>query len=244
MKILLIEDNLKLLDALSHLLKNTGYIVDTATDGKTGAEVAVMEIYDIIILDRMLPQLDGLSVLKELREQGINTPVLILSAKDDPNERAEGLNAGADDYLVKPFAVKELLARLRVLIRGKNIGQFDHLIKAAGLILDPIHKQVIKGKEKIDLTRKEFLLLELLMINCGQVVTRECIMGKVWGYNSDSGFASIDIYIHLLRKKINILNIKTVRGVGYYLQVGYVAPPVQGNSIDAGSGAKIPISMQ
>ncbi len=165
MKILLIEDNLKLLDALSHLLKNTGYIVDTATDGKTGAEVAVMEIYDVIILDRMLPQLDGLSVLKELREQGIDTPVLILSAKDDPNERAEGLNAGADDYLVKPFAVKELLARLRVLIRGKNIGQLDHLIKAAGLILDPIHKQVIKGKEKIDLTRKEFLLLELLMIN-------------------------------------------------------------------------------
>ncbi|WP_371377708.1 response regulator transcription factor [Sporomusa aerivorans] len=220
MKLLLVEDNLRLLDSLTHLLKKSGYVVDTAIDGKAGSELASLEVYDIIILDRMLPYQDGLSVLKEIREQGIDTPILFLTARDSPHERAEGLYAGADDYLIKPFATNELLARLRVLIRRKTTRSLEPLINAAGLTLDPFHNLVTKGKgeRKIHLTTKELLLLELLMLNCGQVVTRESIMAKVWGYNSDSSFASIDTYVHLLRKKLDVSNIKTVRGIGYYLQ--------------------------
>jgi DNA-binding response OmpR family regulator len=137
MKLLLVEDNLKLLDSLTHILKKSGYIVDTATDGKAGAELASLEVYDIIILDRMLPYQDGLSVLKEIREQGINIPILFLTARDSPDERAEGLYAGADDYLIKPFAISELLARLRVLIRRKTTRSLEPVINAAGLTLDP-----------------------------------------------------------------------------------------------------------
>lgn len=166
----------------------------------------------------MLPYQDGLSVLKEIREQGINIPILFLTARDSPDERAEGLYAGADDYLIKPFAISELLARLRVLIRRKTTRSLEPVINAAGLTLDPFHNQVTKGEKKFHLTSKELLLLELLMLNCGQVVTRESIMAKVWGYNSDSSFASIDTYVHFLRKKLDISNIKTVRGIGYYLQ--------------------------
>jgi len=218
MKLLLVEDDSKLLEALSHLLKETGYIVDTASDGENGREMAITGIYDIIVLDRMLPRLDGISLLKEIRSLGLDTPVIFLTAKDAPKERVEGLNAGADDYLVKPFFADELLARLRVLTRRNNKGFVGDVITAAGLTLAPLRSEVTKGVETFQLTIKELLLLELLMINSGQVVTRECIMAKIWGYNSECDFASIDVYIHFLRKKLNLSNIRTVRGIGYCLQ--------------------------
>lgn len=217
MKLLLVEDDRKLNEALAHLLKESGYIVDTASDGVMGVELACTDVYDVIILDRMLPCLDGISVLKEIRGVGIGTPVLFLTARDSLEDKVEGLNAGADDYLVKPFFADELLARLRVLIRRKGRELVGDEIRAAGLTLDPLGGEVRQGEEIVQLTVKESALLELLMINVGKVVTKDRIMEKVWGYNSDIDLAGIDVYIHHLRKKLEISKIKTVRGVGYCL---------------------------
>jgi DNA-binding response OmpR family regulator len=216
MKLLLVEDNKKLVEALGHVLKMNGYAVDSAHDGEKGFEMAISGVYDIIILDLMLPLMDGMSFLKEFRGLGFHTPVLILTAKDSPKDRVEGLDAGADDYLVKPFFTEELLARLRALTRRKGKDLVGDTITVDGLTLKPLLGEVVKGDETIHLTVKESLLLELLMRNHDQVVPKERIMEKVWGYNVDTDIASVDLYIYYLRKKLNIPNIKTVRGVGYY----------------------------
>lgn len=218
MKLLLVEDELKLVKALSYILKQNGYVVDVATDGETGLEMAVTGSYDLIILDRMLPSQDGLSIIKEYRNQGFHAPVIFMTAKDSPQDRVEGLDAGADDYLIKPFSTDELLARLRALARRKNKELVENTITVAGLTLDPLKCEVLKGTDVIQLSVKEALLLELLMRNHGQVITKELIFERVWGYYSETEFANIELYIHYLRKKLNITCIKTVRGVGYYFQ--------------------------
>ncbi|MDF2928978.1 MAG: two component transcriptional regulator, winged helix family [Anaerospora sp.] len=182
MKLLLVDDEKNLTEALSYLLKRNGFVVDVASDGEAGVEMACTGSYDIIILDRMLPGQDGLSILREFRSLGHDTPVMILTAKDTPEDRAEGLNAGADDYLVKPFFTVELLARLHALARRRGKVMVENI-----------------------------------------VVTKERILEKVWGYNSDTEENTINIYIHYLRKKLNISNLKTVRGVGYYLQKQSIA---------------------
>jgi DNA-binding response OmpR family regulator len=218
MKLLLMKDECKLIGAMSHLLKKNGYAVDTAIDEETGIEMATTGIYDIIILDRVLPGRNGISFLKKLRNLKINTPILFLTPKDTPKYRVEALDAGADDSLAKPFFTGELLARLRALTRRRNKDFIGDYISAAGLTLNPLKGKVIKGNELIHLTMKESLLLEMLMRNFGQVITKERIMEKVWSYNSETNIANIDLYIHYLRKKLNSSNIKTVRGVGYFLQ--------------------------
>jgi len=218
MKLLLVEDERKIVEALSYLLKKNGYVVDIAMDGETGMEMAITGVYDIIVLDCMLPRRDGISFVKELRSLGFDAPVLFLTAKDAPKDRVAGLDAGADDYLVKPFYTDELLARVRALTRRKGKNFIGDTISAAGLTLNPLGGQVSKGDEVIHLTVKESLLLEVLMRNFGQVMTKERIMEKVWGYNSETDIANVDLYIYYLRRKLNISNIKTVRGVGYFLQ--------------------------
>lgn len=218
MRLLLVEDEIKLSEALSHLLKKNNFIVDTAEDGEKGLDMACTGIYDVIILDRMLPRQDGLTLLKEFRELGYDTPVLFLTAKSSPEDRAQGLNAGADDYLVKPFFAVELVARLKALTRRKSKDLVKSTLVIGNLIFDSVRGQVIKNNEKIHLTVKESQLLELLVRNSGQVVTKERIMQKIWGYNSDTGMETINLYIHYLRKKLDLPDIKTVRGVGYYLQ--------------------------
>ncbi|HEX7712873.1 MAG TPA: response regulator transcription factor [Bacillota bacterium] len=218
MRLLLIEDEIKLAKALAHLLEKSGYIVDTATDGEKGLELAQNGNYDLIILDRMLPGKDGIAIIKELRAEGLDMPVIFMTAKDAPKDRVEGLDAGADDYLVKPFATEELLARLRALARRKNRELVGNTINAGGLILDPLKCMVTRGTEVIQLSVKEALLLELLMRNHGQVVTKELIFERVWGYGSETDFNNIDLYIHYLRKKLNPSCIVTVRGVGYFLK--------------------------
>lgn len=218
MKLLLVEDELKLVKALSHLLKKNGYQVETAANGNDGLEMALSGDYDLIILDRMLPGRDGISLIKDFRKRGFATPVIFITAKDAPQDRVGGLDAGADDYLVKPFAVEELLARLRALSRRKDRELVDNTITIAGLALDPLKGEVTKDGKTIRLSVKEALLLELLMRNRGQVVTKERIFERVWGYNSEIDFGNIDLYIHYLRKKLNISWIRTVRGVGYYLK--------------------------
>ncbi|MDT8901897.1 response regulator transcription factor [Anaeroselena agilis] len=160
--------------------------------------------------------MDGMAFLKEFRGLGFQTPVLILTARDAPTERVEGLDTGADDYLVKPFFTEELLARLRALTRRKGKDLVGDAISVDGLTLKPLLGEATKGEETIRLTVKESLLLELLMRNHGQVVPKQRIMEKVWGYNVETDIASVDLYIYYLRKKLRIPNIKTVRGVGYY----------------------------
>lgn len=218
MKLLLMEHECKPIGAMSQLLKKNGYAVDTAEDAETGIEMATTLNYDIIILYRPLPCHNSISFLKKVRNLKINTPILFLIERDTPEYRIKALNAGADDSLTKPFFTGELLARLRALTRRRNKDFIGDNISAAGLTLHPLEGKVVKGNQSIQLTMKESLLLEMLMRNFGQVITKERIMEKVWSYNSETNIANIDLYIHYLRKKLNSSTIKTVRGVGYFLE--------------------------
>ncbi len=215
MNLLLVEDEVKLSESLTVLISRAGYTVDTALDGLKALEKIRNNEYAVIILDRMLPCLDGLSVLQQMRKEKNNTPVLFLTAKDSPSERVAGLEAGADDYLIKPFFTEELLARIKVLIKRVEKKAPEGVIEVAGITLYTLHGEVINGKEKFQLTVKEAALLALLMSNKGQVITKERIMEKIWGYDSETNIANVDLYIYYLRKKLNISNIKTIRGIGY-----------------------------
>lgn len=222
MRLLLIEDEKRLAEALAYILKKNRYAVDAASDGIEGQELAETGIYDLIILDRMLPGKDGISILKDLRSKGLYTPVIFLTAKDTVEDRVRGLDAGADDYLIKPFATEELLARIRALGRRQSEQLQGEEIRAASLVLHPQRSEVSSGESKIRLTLKESQLLELFMRNFGQVITKEQILDRVWGFHTDVEINNVEIYIHYLRKKIVPLNskvyIETVRGIGYCLK--------------------------
>ncbi|MDU4961062.1 MAG: response regulator transcription factor [Sporomusaceae bacterium] len=218
MKLLLIEDESKLAESLTYLLKKNGFVVDVVADGKTGLDMACTGSHELIVLDRMLPGMDGMALLKTFRQLGYQTPVLFLTAKAAPDDRAEGLNAGADDYLTKPFSTVELVARLYALARRRNREIVDTILTVDDFVFDPQRSQVTKDGKVIQLTLKESQLLELLIRNYGHVVTKQRIIEKVWGYNSDAVESTINIYIHYLRKKIKLSNLRTARGVGYYLQ--------------------------
>jgi len=221
MRILLVEDEPRLSEALTYILKKNSYGVDTAYDGETGQAMAETGAYDLIILDRMLPRKEGVVLLKELRNQGIHTPVLLLTAKDSLQDRVEGLDAGADDYLVKPFSTEELLARLRALGRRPGGQIQDEQLNIAGLIFKPLHCELTNGNdETVKLTLKESLLLELFMRNPGQVITKEQILDRVWGPDTEVETNNVEIYVHYLRKKLNAPNVRieTVRRIGYCLK--------------------------
>lgn len=223
MRILLIEDEFNLADALSASLKKENYIVDITYDGKSGLQEAFTNIYDVIILDIMLPNMNGFEVLRNLRKKNIHTPVLILTAKSELDDKVYGLESGADDYLTKPFQTKELIARVRAISRRKGEIEKDEVI-FCDLELD-IKKCEIRSKgtmEKIKLGAKEFQLLKYLLDNKNQIVTREQIVEKIWGFNNDAEYNNVEVYISFLRKKINFIEanvkIKAVRGVGYTLE--------------------------
>lgn len=218
MKILLVEDEECLLEAVSHILREKGYKVDQAVNGDKGLDMALKGDYDILIVDYMLPKRDGLSLLREFRSSNLDTPVVFLTARDAPEDRVKALDAGADDYIVKPFSVDELLARLRVLTRRKNQNLLNEKVEAAGWILEPLSGRVTKGTEHIKLTVKESSLLELLMRNYGIVLSKERILERVWGYYSDIAIDNVNLYIYYLRKKLGARYIKTVRGFGYCLK--------------------------
>jgi DNA-binding response OmpR family regulator len=223
MRLLLVEDEKRLSEALVFMLKKNKYTVDTAYDGETGEDMAKTDIYDMIILDRMLPKKDGVAILRSIRAEGIKTPVLFLTAKDTIENRVEGLDAGADDYLIKPFSTEELLARLRALSRRQGEMISNEGLSVGNITLDALHcEAAIKGKEPIKLTLKECQLLELLMKNKGQVITKEQILDRVWGFDMDVDFNNVEIYIHYLRKKLNCsaanVRITTVWGIGYCLE--------------------------
>jgi DNA-binding response OmpR family regulator len=219
MKLLLVEHELKVIKTLSQTLRENGYLIDHAADGQIGFEMVISGgAYDLIILNHMIPGRDGISVIKEIRSQGFDTPILLISNKDTPQDRVDGLDSGADDYLSQPFLMDELLARLRALSRRRGREFIGNTITAGGLTLDPLKCEVTQNNEVIRLSVKEALLLEILMRNLGRVITKELIFERVWGYESDIQFANIDLYIHYLRKKLNTSYIKTARGIGYYLE--------------------------
>lgn len=227
LRILLIEDEQGLADTISLVLKSENYIVDNCYDGESGLSEAMTNIYDIIILDIMLPKINGFEVLKKLREEKIITPVLILTAKYSLSDKVKGFDIGADDYLTKPFMMEELLARIRALYRrqGEN---FVDVLSYQDLELYSSKCNIIctsTGKT-VQLSQKELQILEYLMINKDQVITREQIAIKIWGYENDAEYNNVEVYISFTRKKIAFIGskvkIKAVRGIGYVLEDDHV----------------------
>lgn len=224
MRILVIEDNHRLNSSLASSLTHEGYSVDSAYDGQEGQDLAEITAYDLIILDILLPGKDGLEVCRELRRRRIHTPILLLTARDSIDDRVRGLDCGADDYLVKPFAMRELLARLRALLRRQQPSRTGRLT-LHDLVIDPATHTVEREGRPIDLTPREFALLEYLLYHTNQVVTREMIEQHIWNYDFECESNVIDVYIRRLRRKIDapfaVKLLTTVRGIGYRLH----APP-------------------
>jgi len=217
MKILVIEDDVKLLENIKKGLKQYGFRVDTAKDGEEGLYLAEMNKYDILIVDWMLPKISGIDLIKKLRQKGNNTPILILTAKGDIEDKVEGLQV-ADDYLTKPFDFEELVARLKALFRrSHNIK--ENILKIADLELNPDTKEVKRGGKYIDLTAKQFELLKYLMINKNKIVTPEMIANNLWEMDDEINSNVINVYISHIRKKIDKDHdkklIKTIRGMGF-----------------------------
>jgi len=223
MKILIVEDEPKTGDYLKQGLTEAGFIADLARDGWDGLELAKDGHYDLMILDVMLPGLDGWQVLDGVRRAGVETPVLFLTARDQVEDRVKGLELGADDYLVKPFAFAELLARVRTLLRRGRGGLEPTVLKVADLELDLLRRRAIRAGKKIDLTAKEFALLELLLRRQGEVLPRSLIASLVWDMNFDSDTNVIDVAVRRLRAKVDegfaSRLIHTVRGMGYVLDM-------------------------
>jgi len=221
MRLLVVEDEKKVASFIKKGLEEEGYVVDLAADGEGGLDMALNQVHDLIILDLHLPKKSGLRVLQELRAEKVNTPVLLLTVRAAVEDKVLGLDAGADDYLTKPFAFQELLARVRALLRRRAEAEAV-ILRVADLTLDPARRLVSRGEEKIELTPREFTLLDYLMRNPGRVLTRTMIAERVWGYDFDATTNVIDVYVNYLRKKVDADRepklIHTVRGVGYVLK--------------------------
>lgn len=223
MHILVIEDQQRLAGLLRRVLTEERHAVDVVHDGAEGYDLAASDTYDLVILDIMLPKLDGIEVCRRMREDKVQTPVLMLTARGAVEDRVAGLNAGADDYVLKPFAMEELLARVNALLRRRNRDiEAPQELRVGDLSLDLIRHEVHRGSRIIELTAKEFQLLEYLMRNTGRVLTRTQITDHVWRYDLDALSNVVDTYIHYLRDKVDRgfspRLIKTVRGVGYKIE--------------------------
>lgn len=221
MKVLLVEDEKKISDFVVKGLKEQGYVVELAEDGNDGFVHASTQSYDVVILDIMLPGKDGLSILKSLRKAGNTVPVILVTARGELDERLEGLNLGADDYLTKPFYLDELVARIQALHR-RSSGQSLSLMQVEDLVVNLSTREISRGEDSVDLTTREFNLLEYLMRSPGRVLTRTQILEQVWGYDFDPSTNVVDVCIQRLRKKIDaghdLQLIETVRGAGYRMR--------------------------
>ena len=221
-RVLVAEDDRAVRDSIERALSFEGYQVTTASDGSEALDGVKLTEPDAIVLDVMMPRLDGLEVCRELRARGDRTPILILTAKHSVADRVSGLDAGADDYLVKPFALEELLARLRALLRRTNDDAGNAVLEAADLRLSPATREVWRGDVSIDLTKTEFQLLELFMLNKGIVLSRATIYERIWDYDFGPTSNSLEVYVGYLRRKTEVDGaprlIHTVRGVGYVLR--------------------------
>lgn len=221
MRILIVEDEKDLAYVLSETLELEGYNTDIAIDGEYGLDCALSGLYDLIILDVMLPKINGFEVLKRLRTKNINSAVLMLTARSQIEDKVEGLDSGADDYLTKPFITKEFLARVRALCRRRPNEYVSDRPQFGDIILDTAHHELHCGNKRIMLSKKEYDLIELLILNNRKVIGKDIMITKIWGYETDVEYNSIEVYISFLRKKMKALNsavsIQTARGVGYFL---------------------------
>ncbi|AWV36375.1 MULTISPECIES: response regulator transcription factor [Paenibacillus] len=223
MRILIVEDELHLAEALTQILKKHNYSVDAVHDGRSGLDYALSGIYDLLLLDIMLPEMDGVSVLKTLRKKGIPTPVILLTAKGEITDMVTGLDYGADDYIAKPFSSEILLARIRAVLRRKGEVIPDDALKFGDIELNTSNLKLTVGGKEIKLNLKECELLELLILRKQAVTSKEQIIEKLWGFDSDAEHNNVEVYISFLRKKLTFLNstvrISTIRNVGYVLEV-------------------------
>jgi two-component system response regulator MprA len=222
MQILVVDDEPAVRDSLERALRLEGYETAVAADGEQALAALEKDGTDAVVLDVMMPHVDGLQVCRTMRASGDRTPVLMLTARDTVSDRVAGLDAGADDYVVKPFALDELLARLRALLRRSGLSSGGQVLRFVDLELDPMSHQVKRGDRVVDLTRTEFSLLELFMLHPRQVLTRPVIFDRVWGYDFGPGSNSLEVYVSYLRRKTEAGGeprlVHTVRGVGYVLR--------------------------
>ena len=222
MKILLVEDEKQLNEALSQILINEKYSVDSVYNGEDGLEYGLTDIYDLIILDIMLPKLNGLEVLRKLRKENISTPIILLTAKDSIEDKVTGLDLGADDYLPKPFSPQELLARLRALSRRKGEVINDNLLSFGDIQLNLSNYDLICGNSTVTLTQKEFEILNYFMQRPKNIVSKDDLITKLWGFDCDIEYNNIEVYISFLRKKLTFIKssvkITTIRRAGYKLE--------------------------
>ncbi len=221
MRLLLVEDEKRMAQALCEILRQEKYEVDHCADGADGLYAIETCMYDLIILDVMLPHISGFEIVKEARRKGVRTPILMLTAKSELDDKVTGLDCGADDYLTKPFMTKELLARLRALGR-RNINTPDGTLSFGDINLNANSSTMTCGENSVRLSDKEFRILEYLIANQGQILTREQIAVKIWGYDSDAEYNNVEVYMSFVRKKLNFVRarteIKAIRGIGYELR--------------------------
>lgn len=225
MKILLAEDDARLRKNVFHMISKENHHVETVDNGQDAVDYALSTDYDLIILDWMMPKLSGVEACQQLRKNGFQGGVLMLTAKDDTDDIIQGLDAGADDYMVKPFKMEELIARIRALLRRRN-KPIKQLLQVEDLVLHLDSRILYKQNKEIELTKKEFLLLEYLLINKGNVLTREQIILHIWGFDHDISDNALDALVKLVRKKIDYADkssiIQNVRGIGYKMRESYV----------------------
>lgn len=227
MRVLLVEDEKRMAQALCEILRREGYTADCRYDGMSGLEAAQSGVYDIVVLDVMLPKMNGFDIARELRKGGVRTPILMLTAKAELDDKVTGLDSGADDYLTKPFMTKELLARLRALLR-RNIDTPDGRLKFGDISLDSDTYELSceTTGQSVRLSEKEKLILEYLIANQNRILTREQLAVKIWGYENDAEYNNVEVYMSFTRKKLAFVGAKTeikaVRGVGYELRCGDV----------------------
>lgn len=227
MRVLLVEDEKRMAQALCEILRREGYTADCRYDGQSGLDAAQSGVYDIIVLDVMLPKMNGFDIARELRKGGVRTPILMLTAKAELDDKVTGLDSGADDYLTKPFMTKELLARLRALLR-RNIDTPDGRLKFGDISLDSDTYELSceTTGQSVRLSEKEKLILEYLIANQNRILTREQLAVKIWGYENDAEYNNVEVYMSFTRKKLAFVGAKTeikaVRGVGYELRCGDV----------------------
>ena len=223
MNILIIEDEYSLADAISESLKNEKFNVTIKADGEKGEDEALTENYDLILLDVMLPKKNGFDILKTLRHEKIKTPIIMLTAKSEIEDKLNGLEHGADDYITKPFAMRELIARIKAVLKRTNNIENTDCLEYGDLVLDLKNAKLKCNNNEIQISGKELELLEQLLINKNQISSRESLAERIWGYESDSEYNNVEVYITFIRRKLKLIDskvsIKAVRGVGYKLEV-------------------------
>ena len=222
MRILIIEDEYSLADAISETLQREKFQVNIITNGEDGENEALTNIYDLILLDVMLPKKDGFEILANLRKEKVDIPVIMLTAKSEISDKLNGLENGADDYITKPFHMRELIARVKVILKRKTNIQDTNVLEYSDLKLDLVTCKMSVNGSEITINGKELDLLEILLVNKNQIVNREILANKIWGYNSETEYNNVEVYVSFLRKKLKLLKskvkIKAVRGIGYKLE--------------------------